>query len=95
MMSIELAGVVYQIEGVLYAGEAACSLRRAGGELLTRHDFEQLRAGDQSVLLTLMRQHIAAVALLAGPSRPASETIPSSSDAIGDIGCLPGASRAD
>lgn len=39
MMSIELAGVVYQIEGVLYAGEAACSLRRAGGELLTQHDL--------------------------------------------------------
>lgn len=65
MMAIELAGQVYEIEGVLYAGRPACSLRKACGGSVTKSDLDRLSLADETRLRVLIRRHIEAVALLA------------------------------
>jgi hypothetical protein len=70
MMSIELSGAVYQIEGLLYAGRPACSLRKACGRPVTKEDFDRLSVEDETRLRILVRRHIEAVALLAGVRAP-------------------------
>jgi hypothetical protein len=70
MMTIDLSGTQYEIEGLLYAGRPACSLRKACGARLTSDDFDRLSLDDEVRLRVLIRRHIAAVALLAGVEAP-------------------------
>lgn len=70
MMKVELAGAVYEVEGVLYAGQASCSLRRAASGPITEDDFDRLSHHDEATLRVIIRRHVAAVALLAGLDRP-------------------------
>lgn len=70
MMAVEVGGVVYELEGVLYARMPSCSLRKAGGRPITQQDFDRLSGDDRAVLLGLIERHIAAVAFLSGMERP-------------------------
>ena len=95
MMSVNLAGETFEVEGLLWAGQPACSLRRPGGGPLGAKDFERLHVHEQATLLIVIRQHIDAVALLSGLKRPADESIQASRDVTGDIGCLSGPTLSD
>jgi hypothetical protein len=90
MMTVELSGIAYEVEGLLYRGLPACSLRRAAGGLIKRDEFQTLSDCDQAALRNTIQQHIAAVALLSGaPRPPPAGSIPASSVATGAIGCHP------
>lgn len=71
MMAVQVGGVVYELEGVLYARMPSCSLRKAGGKPITQQDFDRLSGNDRALLLELIERHIAAVAFLSGIERPA------------------------
>lgn len=87
-MTVELSGAVFEIEGVLYAGQPSCSLRRAAGGPITEEEFDRLSLHDEATLRVIIKRHVAAVALLAGLDRPDDvRMIPASSDAIVAIGC--------
>lgn len=66
MMTIDLSGTRHEVEGLLYAGQPACSLRKSCGARLTSEDFDRLSLDDEVRLRVLIRRHIEAVALLAG-----------------------------
>lgn len=69
-MAVQVGGVVYELEGVLYGRMPSCSLRKAGGRPITQQDFDRLSANDRALLLGLIERHIAAVAFLSGMERP-------------------------
>ena len=66
MMTVKLTGVTFEIEGLLYAGRPACSLRKACGGPVTSDDFNRLSLEDETRLRVLIRRHVEAVALLSG-----------------------------
>jgi hypothetical protein len=70
MMAVQVGGVTYELEGVLYRRMPSCSLRKAGGKAITQTELDGLSDDDRDELLGLIRRHIEAVAFLSGARTP-------------------------
>ena len=70
MMAVQLGGVTYELEGVLFRRLPSCSVRKAGGRPITQSELDDLSVDDRTLLMDLIQRHIEAVAFLSRHRMP-------------------------